>query len=337
LKILISSHAFAPSIGGIETVSELLANEFVRLGHSVVVVTQTAAGSDEKFNFPILRRPSLPELGKAIKWCDLFWQNNLTLRTLWPAWLLRKPVVITHQGSYCRRPSGIDLVQRLKHRIVRHTTSVAISRVVAACFATDSTLIHNPYDARIFSAGPAREERSFDLIFLGRLVSEKGLDLLLEAIATLRRRDLFPSLTIVGSGPELFATQQLAATLGLDHQVTFTGAKRGPQLAALLRRHKILVVPSRYDEPFGVVALEGIASGCVVAGSRGGGLPEAIGPCGLTFENGDANALAEALEPLLLSPNERERLLAHAPQHLAKFHPAMVAEAYLTLFRSRLS
>jgi glycogen synthase len=337
LKILISSHAFAPSIGGIETVTGLLADEFVRLGHSVVVVTQTPIGSGDRFDYPVLRRPGPRELSKAITWCDLFWQNNLSLRTLWPAWPLRRPVVITHQGSYCRAPSGLDLVQRVKHAIVRQTTSVAISRAIAVCFATDSIVIHNPYDARTFSPNPAREERSLDLIFLGRLVSEKAVDVLLNALATLGTRSLFPSLTIVGSGPELFAMQQLARSLGLDRQVTFTGTKRGEELASLLRRHRILVVPSRYDEPFGVVALEGIACGCVVVGSRGGGLPEAIGNCGLTFQNGDVNSLAQVLESLLLAPNERERLLAHAPQHLAKFHPATIAEAYLALFRSKLS
>jgi glycogen synthase len=338
LKILISSHAFSPSIGGIETVSELLAGEFVLLGHSVMMVTQTPAGGGERFDYPILRTPSLSELGKAMRWCDLFWQNNLSLRTLWPAWLLRKPVVITHQGSYCRAPSGIDLVQRLKHAVVRRTTSVAISRAVAASFAINSVIIHNPYDARMFSAGALRDgQRSARLIFLGRLVSEKGVDILLQALAILQTRNSFPSLTIVGCGPELFAIQQLAKSLRLGDQVTFTGPKRGEELTALLRRHEILVVPSRYKEPFGVVALEGIACGCVVVGSRGGGLPEAIGPCGLTFQNGDVNALASALESLLLSPDERERLLAHAPQHLAKFHPATIAEEYLALFRSKLS
>ncbi|MEO5717988.1 MAG: glycosyltransferase family 4 protein, partial [Chthoniobacterales bacterium] len=131
--------------------------------------------------------------------------------------------------------------------------------------------------------------------------------------------------------------QQLTTKLGLDEQVTFRGAKGGEELRALLRQHKILAVPSRYDEPFGIVALEGIACGCVVVGSEGGGLPEAIGPCGLTFPNGDVTALAQTLETLLNSPNEQKQFLAQAPQHLAKFHPATIAESYLALFRAQLS
>ena len=337
MKILISSHAFTPSIGGIETVGELLAAEFVRLGHPVTVVTHTPAEGADDLPYSVVRQPSLRELSKVIQWSDIFWHNNLSLRTLWPALLVSKPIVITHQGSYCRPPRGIDLVQRLKHLIVRHTTSVASSKAVAACFATTSTLIYNPYDARKFSFDAPEVQRTGDLVFLGRLVSEKGVDLLLEALAALRTRNLFPSLTIVGGGPELAPLQQLAARLELNGQVTFSGPKRDAALRDLLRRHKILVVPSRYDEPFGVVALEGIACGCVVVGSQGGGLPEAIGPCGLTFPNGDVNALAGALASLLSAPNEQKRLLAQAPQHLAKFHPAAVAESYLALFRAQLS
>ena len=336
MKILLSSHAFAPSIGGIETVSGLLAAEFVRRGHAVTVVTQTPDPQPGKDDYRILRRPSLAQLFRAIQWCDIFWQNNLSVRTIWPALLMRKPLVITHQGSYCRRPRGVDFVQRSKHALVRRVTSVAISRAVAACFATNSTIIPNPYDARMFGSSSHDEDRFSDLIFIGRLVTEKGIDLLLEAIARLQQRKLFPRLTIVGPGPERPALEQLAAQLGLRDQVIFAGPKRDAELVGLLRQHKIIVIPSRYDEPFGVVALEGIACGCVVVGSAGGGLPEAIGPCGLTFPNGDIDALAQDLEKLLGAPEERSRLLVHAPEHLAKFQLAGIAEAYLTLFRSQL-
>lgn len=337
MKILVSSHAFAPSIGGIETVSALLAAEFVRLGHSIKVLTQTPTDRPDEADYEILRRPSLKELVGAIRWCDLFWQNNLSLRTLWPAWMMRKPVVITHQGSYCRQPQRVDLVQRLKHAIVRRTRSIAISQAVADSFATDSAIISNPYDARQFAATEAPVERDKDLVFLGRLVSEKGLDLLLEALASLHATGVQPSLTVIGAGPELTKLQETTTQLGLNEQVCFVGPKRGSYLVALLRRHKILVAPSRYDEPFGVVALEGIAAGCAVVGSEGGGLPEAIGPCGLTFPNGDVAALAGKLRSLLESPNEQERLRSFASTHLARFHPATIAESYLQLFQDELA
>jgi glycosyltransferase involved in cell wall biosynthesis len=337
VKILISSHAFAPNIGGIETVTGLLATEFVQLGQLVKVVTQTPSDATENRGYSVIRQPSVSELVSAVRWCDLLWQNNLSLRTLWPGLLLRKPVVISHQGSYCRAPAGISLVERLKHAVVRCTTSVAISQAVAACFKTDSTIIPNPYDARRFSLDSSIEERPRDLVFLGRLVSEKGIDVLLEALAKLRAHGLSPKLTIVGVGPEFITMEQMVEALGLKNQVIFAGLKRDKELVTLLRQHKVLVVPSSYDEPFGVVALEGIACGCVVVGSAGGGLPEAIGPCGITVPNGDADALAQALEQLLLNPNERKRFLFRASEHLARFHPRTIAETYLTLFHSKLS
>jgi glycogen(starch) synthase len=336
LKILLSSHAFSPSIGGIESVSALLAKEFSRLGHSVTIVTQTANGVGEESSCSIVRVPSVRKLFGLIKWCDVFWQNNLSLRNVWPALYLQKPVVITHQGSYCRRPVGFDLMQRAKHAVVNRNTSVAISQFVASCFQTRSIIIPNPYDSRVFAASSASPERNQDLVFVGRIVSEKGLDVLLESLAHLGSRELHPQLTVVGSGPELAGMQQRAKALGCYEQVVFTGAKRGADLAEILSRHRILVVPSRYDEPFGIVALEGIACGCAVVGSSGGGLPEAIGPCGITFPNGDPSALSTALEKLLIQPNEPVRLAANAQEHLAQFQPDLIAKRYLDLFQSTL-
>lgn len=316
--------------------SALLAQEFSRLDHQVVVVTQTSGAGKEEFHFPVVRQPSLGKLFDLIKWCDIFWQNNLSLRTVWPGFVRPKPVVITHQGSYCAQPTGLDLLLRFKRVIANRATSVAISQFVADCFSTRSRVIPNPYDARMFGQTSHPSVRSNELLFVGRLVAEKGLDLLIDSLARLRSRGLQPQLTIVGSGPELTAMRNLSENLGLRDQVEFAGPKLGAELVEIFRQHKILVVPSRYDEPFGVVALEGIAGGCVVVGSSGGGLPEAIGPCGVTFPNGDAERLAGAIEELLRTPDNRDRFLAKAPEHLARFHPASIARQYLELFQSKL-
>ena len=76
----------------------------------------------------------------------------------------------------------------------------------------------------------------------------------------------------------------------------FVGGKFGDELATLLNQHRIMVVPSRWPEPFGLVALEGIACGCAVGGSEEGGLKEAMGPCGISFKNSDYSSLAAALD-----------------------------------------
>jgi len=79
-------------------------------------------------------------------------------------------------------------------------------------------------------------------------------------------------LTIIGSGPEEYSLRKLADDIGITGQVSFLGVKRGEESARLLNQHEILVIPSRWEEPFGIVSLEGIACGCVVIGSEGGGL-----------------------------------------------------------------
>jgi glycosyltransferase involved in cell wall biosynthesis len=214
---------------------------------------------------------------------------------------------------------------------------VAISRYVAGFFRPPPVVIPNPYDADAFQAQVAPANRARELLFLGRLVSEKGLDVLLESLGRLQRRNVRPRLTIVGTGPERNNMDALTKRLHLERHVEFRGAQTGSELAATLNQHQTLVVPSKYDEPFGVVALEGIASGCAVVGSEGGGLPEAIGPCGLTFRNGDVAALENALHRVLTEPEERERLVAGAPEHLRRFHPRFVAQRYLDLFETLIA
>lgn len=337
MKILVASHVFYPDIGGLETVSRVLAEEFAALGHEVRVVTQSLArapapGVEEAtFPFPVLRRPSPGELLAAVRWCDVFWQNNVSLQTLWPRLLARRPWVVTHQTWLTRVGGRVGWQDRLKKFLLRFGSNVAISRAVAAPLPVPATIIGNPYQSHQFRelSGVPRER---DLVLLARLVSDKGGDLALDALAELRRGGLTPNLTIVGDGPERGALEQQARDLGVAAQVTFAGVQTGDALVETLNRHRIMVAPSRLAEPFGVVALEGIACGCVVVGSEDGGLIDAIGPCGLTFPNGDACALARCLARLLADPSLDAGLRGGAAAHLEKHSPRRIAQAYLRVF-----
>ena len=97
-------------------------------------------------------------------------------------------------------------------------------------------------------------------------------------------------------------------------------------------KHKIMAIPSKWNEPFGIVALEGIAAGCAIVASSGGGLPEAVGPCGLVFPNGSAELLALELKKVLTDAPIRERLVESGPKHLEKFRPQRIGREYLNLF-----
>lgn len=323
MKILLGSHHFFPSTGGIETASNLLAREFVALGHEVRVITQTEGNG--AFPFPVIRQPGVLKLLRQVRWCAVFLQNNISLRTLWPLLFVRRPLFIAHQTWIANSDGSDGWRQRLKRFVLRHATSLAISRAIAEPLPTPSIQVGNPYDDEVFKDLPTGS-RSRELIFVGRLVSDKGADLLLEAMSMLEAK---PQLTIAGDGPERARLEKQAFDLGLQARVDFIGSQTSEQLAKVLREHQILVVPSRWQEPFGIVALEGIACGCVVVGSAEGGLAEAIGPCGVTFPNGDARSLANILARLLSDPAECDALRRKAEPHLERFKPRQVAQAYL--------
>ena len=329
MKILFSSHAFYPNLGGLEAVSLMLAREFVRSGHQVIVVTRTPNGDDEpEFPFTLVRCPSARELVRFTAWAEVVFHNNLSLRTAWPLLLVRRPWVVAH---HIWLPGGHDLrgaKAAFKRLVLRKASGIAISHAIAEDFATPCTVIPDPYDDTTFRILPGIE-RTRELLFVGRFVSDKGLPDLLHALARLQGQGVMPGLTVVGSGPEESAWRRLADQLGLAGQVRFVGPMRGPLLAAEMNRHSILVVPSRWREPFGIVALEGVACGCVVVGSEGGGLAEAIGPAGLTYPNGDATALAGCLHKMLTDDRLVRQCHRAAAEHLARHTPALVASRYL--------
>jgi glycogen(starch) synthase len=323
VKILLGSHHFFPSIGGIETVSDVLAREFLELGHEVRVITQTEGSG--AFPFSVIRRPGMRELLRQVKWCDVFLQNNISLRTLWPLLFVRRPLCIAHQTWITDANGRVRWQHRLKRFVLRFGTSIAISDAIARQLPGPSVRIGNPYHDEVFR-NLQDADRTKELIFVGRLVSDKGADLLLEALAILESK---PRLTIVGDGPERAPLEKQTADLKLAAQVDFVGHRSGPELAKILNQHQILAVPSRWREPFGIVALEGIACGCVAVGSADGGLAEAIGPCGLTFPNNDSRALANILTRLLSDPMRCTALRLGAGPHLGQFSRRQVACRYL--------
>ncbi len=332
MKILFSSYAFSPSVGGIESVSKILAENFSTEGHDVQLITETPGEEIAGENYRLIRKPSFAKLLRLLHWSDLLFQNNISLRSLIPGLVLRKPNVVMHQTWIQNVRGEVGWNDRIKRALVPFVTNIAISRAVADRLGTSAVVIGNPYDDNVFRLLP-KVVRDKTIAFLGRLVSDKGVDLLLQAMKVLQGEGLMPDLAIIGAGPEEQNLRKLTHELGLDRQVTFAGEKSGAPLAELLNRHRILVVPSRWAEPFGVVALEGIACGCVVIGSENGGLKEAIGPCGLLFPNENAPALAERLRYLLDHPEIESSLRQPAPAHLARFKPKAVASACLELMQ----
>jgi glycosyltransferase involved in cell wall biosynthesis len=332
MKILHYSPAFLPQIGGLELNVANIATQIQHAGHELTLVTRTPGAGPDDFPFRVVRCPSPLEFLRWTRWCDVFFQANVSLRGLWPLLLVRRPWVVSHHSWYCQTDGRIAWQDRLKRWLLRFAAaSIAVSQAVADDLegpAVHSIVIPNPYRDDLFRLLPD-VARTGDLLFVGRLVSDKGVDVLLEALGLLAAGGLAPRLAVVGDGPERARLAEQAARLGIAERVDFLGTRTGEELVRLLNQHHILAVPSRYNEPFGIVALEGIACGCLVVGSAGGGLSEAIGPCGLTFRNGDAADLARVLAPLLRDPDASRELLAHAPAHLESHSSARIGREYV--------
>jgi glycogen synthase len=352
MKILLCSHFFHPSVGGIEQVSLALAREFASAGHLVKVVTTTRDVQRESiaqrsrrpqrgiqhsgvgagpFPFEVIRGPSAKELFELVQWCELFFHNNISLRMAWPLLLIRRPWVIAHHTWI----SGVDGKVRLRDRgkllLLRLARNIAVSQAIADHLTVPSVIIGNPYREDIFFRDPS-VPRDRDLIFIGRLVSDKGVDLLIEAIHRLRERRLFPNLTIVGGGPELEPLQRSVKNLELTGQVEFAGIRTGPELRLLLNRHRTIVVPSRWKEPFGLVALEGIACGCRAIVASQGGLPEAMASLAVPFQRGNVAALTEAIERTLTDPFDWKSYWQGASEIVSHYRSKEIASQYLAVF-----
>lgn len=333
-RILIASYRFWPEIGGLEAVAKLLAERLLESGYAVSVVTDSKASDlgEEISGYPVLRKPSPRELWSAVKEADLIVVNHPSLRVCWPLIVQQRPFVVIAQTWVSF--SGLSgALRRLLFQ--RAAARIAISKAIERHFPVKGMVIPNPYDEKIFFLDE-RIPRTRDLLFVGRMVSGKGALNFVTALSLLRDKGMTPSASLVGDGPDLLLVQARIRDLHLDSQVRVYGCCNPEKVATLMREHRILVVPSVWEEPFGIVALEGIACGCAVIGSSGGGLPEAIGPCGLTYPNGNVPELARRIEEVLDNPDLIQRLRAQAKEHLLQYTGSAIANRYIELFQNIL-
>ena len=137
-----------------------------------------------------------------------------------------------------------------------------------------------------------------ELLYVGQLIAGKGVDLLLRALARLAHPF---SLQVAGVGNALDALRALSRDLGLDDRVTFLEWTPPERLAELYRRARVVVVPSRWPEPFGMVGVEAMRAARPVVAFAAGGIPDWLddGVTGRLAPVGDVARLAEALDELL--------------------------------------
>jgi glycosyltransferase involved in cell wall biosynthesis len=327
MKVLLSSVPFAPLVGGIETVGAILATELSKLGCDVTVLTKTRSPTRDEAPYHIVRDPSTRAMFGLAKAADVILHNSISLKAMWPLSLSGKPAVVIHHTWLPK--TGYRIFARwAKQATYGSASHVAISSAIADDLGLPSTIIPNPYDDGLFRNLGALE-RNRDIAFVGRLVSDKGVNVLIDALALLHARGFSPTVTVVGTGDEEDALHEQAKRLGVADQIEFRGLVTGQKLVELLNRHVFLAIPSTWEEPFGIVALEGIACGCIPLAAKSGGLPEAIGGCGVLFQKGNAADLADHIERLFADPSKCAALRSRAESHLLRHTQSAVAKAYL--------
>jgi glycogen synthase len=165
------------------------------------------------------------------------------------------------------------------------------------------------------------------VLLVGRLVYEKGFHLALDALAPIVRRLGGVRFVIAGTGTAETELKRQARRLGLSSHGAFLGWVGDDMLHSLYRVSDLCIVPSIY-EPFGLVALEAMASGCLCVVADTGGLREVVpvdGTVGLRFPSRDATALRAVLERVLTDDDARAQLVAEAREHVLRFDWAEVA------------
>lgn len=382
MKLLLYSHFFAPSIGGVETVVMSLARGLSLRSSSgpqgefdLTLVTQTPPGSfdDSSLPFPVVRRPNFHSLRKLIRSADVIHLAGATMFPVLLGLLLRKPVVVEHHGFQTICPTGqlfqepenipcpgYFMAERYTHCLACAPTPRPFAsfrlwlltffrrflcqHVAANITPTNwlagmlqlprtETVPHglalSPQLVRLQATRPVPV-----LVFLGRIVTTKGLLLLLEAARLLQQQNRPFELKVIGDGPERAALEKLAEEWKLATQVCFLGRLPDSRIADLLAAADLLVVPSLGGEVFGMVIAENMLRGIPILASDLGAFVEVLGDAGCTFKTADSAYLARQIVQLLDDPAASQRLGVAAHQRVRDFFAlSRMIEGHAQIYR----
>ena len=339
-NILFISHKFYPDVGGIEVNSEILATYFTEFGANVRLVTWSLGIDEKKFDFEVIRNPSVLELLKLFKWTDVVYENNISLKLSWPQLFFRKPHVVAIR-TWIRRGDGRKVLQDYikLYWLNKASKVISVSKRIAEETYPKSEIIGNPYREKLFKNFKPIDQRLMDFVFMGRLVSDKGADMAISLIERLNKESFLDkkySLTLIGDGEDRQTLEKRVIDSNLTNSIKFTGILRGVDLVKILNEHKYILIPSRWEEPFGNVALEGMACGCLPIVSNGGGLPDAAGKGGILFIRNSDDSLISETKKLLSDPCYEVSIRSNFGAHLSNHLPIVVATSYFNIIKKSL-
>lgn len=207
--------------------------------------------------------------------------------------------------NYPNEASAADLL-RLPQSVLVVAVSDSVARAVSEVdICLEPVVIHNAVDHQVFHPADRMSDNVTRVICHGRFDPNKGQDVVLGAVTQLRNEGYPVELTLVGAMRTFGWDEQLvqAYQQRVERGIELSGARSlgwlaQDELAEELRQHDIACAVPRVDEPFGLAALEAMASGCAVVATRLGGLAEVTGTAGLFVSEGDSAGLAEAIRSL---------------------------------------
>ncbi|HEV2388253.1 MAG TPA: glycosyltransferase family 4 protein [Candidatus Acidoferrales bacterium] len=380
MKLLVYSHVFPPSIGGVETIVRVLAAGLASRGVDVTVATPTPAGpmNDSEFGFTVVRLSGRWQLVHLIREADVIHLAGPALAPLALGLLLRKPVVVEHHGYQSACPNGLLFFeptgavcpghfQAAQHREClrcnarqgywrslrmwaltfprrwlcrKVAANIAISLHAARRTALPHSMLiyHGIADPAEAGAGPrgnSGQPGQACFAYVGRMVSIKGVPVLIRAAAQLKRSGRSFRLLFVGAGPERESLERMARESGLGDCATFAGALTGGALARAVEDASSLVMPSIWEELFGLAAIEQMMRGKTLIVSDIGGLAEVVGDAALKFPPGDSQQLTACMQSVIDAPDTANKLAADARRRaLTLFAETTMIDNHLRLYRS---
>jgi glycogen(starch) synthase len=258
-------------------------------------------------------------------------------------WVDKHPQSCIHAIEQ-RMVRDADHVIAVSHYMRRHVSDVfglPAAKVTAIPNGIDPTDLQPISDLPRLRARYAKPDERL-ILLVGRLVYEKGFHLALDALPGLIERLGNVRFLVAGSGTAEAELKAQAARLGLMEHGSFAGWTGDEALHSLYRIADLCIVPSIY-EPFGLVALEAMASGCPCIVADTGGLREVVPGgrrVGLRFRAKDSRALGRMAGQILTDDKLRDRLVAEAGEHVLRFDWADVArqtgEVYADLSGARV-
>jgi glycogen(starch) synthase len=365
VKLLYWVPQFPPYVGGVEVLASHFLPALVDRGHEVAVVTSHGAldlpDDDEWNGIAVHRRPFTAALagGRADAVVALVADVAGLKRRIAPDVVhvnVSDASGFFHLRTRAAHPSPTVVSLRvtvggggaaaLLSDLLRSADAVTGVSAAALAAAVDACPEVGPRSRVILNALPDPLRPAVEpapgpvLVGAGRLVGDKGFDVAIRALPAVRERFPGAVLRLAGDGPARTELEALAAGLGVADAVELLGWVAPDLLPDVAAQGSVVLVPSRWEEAFGLVALQAMQVGRPVVASRVGGLPEVVddGVTGTLVGADDVDALSRAVVALLDDPEGAARMGSAGRERAARaFGFERYVDEHLALYAELVS